>query len=264
MTNANSAPHQKSASLPLIAVLAVFTIQASAQQITKFDAPNSGTAPFSGTESLSINLFGTIAGDVTDNNGATHGFVRTPNGQFTEFDAPGASQTGATPCLEGGVGTCPIVINDLGVVTGFYGDLNVVIHGFLRGPLGKIETFDVAGAGSSVAQGTYAETLNDTGMVAGFIWDSNYLGHGFLRTPDGKSVTFDVPAAGTDSFEGTYPQSINNLGSIVGYYTDSNFAKHGFIRTPNGTLTTFDAPNWECPSAVTKAPVVNELRRHCR
>jgi len=56
-----------------------------------------------------------------------HGFVRTPDGTFTIFDAPGASSPGC-----GYPGTEPSGINDEAEITGFYSDVNCVVHGFLR------------------------------------------------------------------------------------------------------------------------------------
>ena len=50
-----------------------------------------------------INPEGTITGGYTDTSGAGHGFLRSPNGTFTTFDAPGS--TGLTE---------PFGINDAG------------------------------------------------------------------------------------------------------------------------------------------------------
>src|ERR1700675_4137207 len=123
----------------LFAALAM-AVQTSAQEIITFDAPSSGTAAYQGTASAAINLFGTITGNVTDNSYGTHGFVRTPDGQFAEFDAPGAD-----PIVGG---TFPASINDFGVVTGYYIDTNGGTHGFLRTPDSQITTFDGPGTGT--------------------------------------------------------------------------------------------------------------------
>jgi hypothetical protein len=63
-------------------------VGAQEARIITFDAPNSGTLPYIGTQATGINFFGTVTGNVTDNNFGTHGFVRTPDGKFTNFDAP--------------------------------------------------------------------------------------------------------------------------------------------------------------------------------
>src|SRR5208337_4414249 len=166
----------------LFAALAI-TLQASAQQIIKFDAPNAGTSAYQGTASTGINLLGAITGNVTDNSYGTHGFVRTPDGQFTDFDAPGANPI--VGC------TCPDSINDLGVVAGYDIDTNSLGHGFFRNFGGKITTFDVPQAGTGANQGTYPLSINNFKVIAGYYVDGNNVGHGFLRTPNGKITLFD-------------------------------------------------------------------------
>jgi hypothetical protein len=70
---------------------------------------------------------GEITGQYIDSNGVNHGFVRSPSGAITTFDAPGAG-TGA------GQGTLPETPNMFGVITGQYIDANNVHYGFLRTP----------------------------------------------------------------------------------------------------------------------------------
>jgi hypothetical protein len=210
------------------------TVQADAQQITKFDAPDSGTGAYQGTVPTGINLFDTITGNVTDNGNGTHGFVRTPDGHFTKnFDAPGAN-----PVVGG---TFPAGINDLGVVAGYDTDTNSVNHGFVRTPDGQITTFDdsQAPAGTGAGQGTNPVGINDIGEIAGYYVDGNGASHGFVRAPYGKITTFDAPGAS----EGTYPGNINNFGVIAGIFYDTNGVGHGFVRTAGGQITTFNPPN---------------------
>ena len=227
---------QKSRNFLLLAPLAVFfmltmTGQASAQRIITFDAPNSGTSAFQGTEASGINLQGTITGNVTDNGNGTHGFVRTPDAQFTEFDAPGADPI--VGC------TCPNGINDFGVIAGNSIDTNSVSHGFVRTRDGQITIFDdtQAPAGTGAYQGTTPVGISDLGVIAGNYVDGNYLNHGFVRTPDGKITTFDPPGSGYTEVWG-----INNFGQIAGVFYDTNGVGHGFLRTPGGKITTFDPP----------------------
>ena len=218
--------------LALITALAI-TVQANAQQIIKFDAPNSGTGTGQGTFTTGINIVGVITGQVTDNNNGTHGFVGTPESGFTDFDAPGANPV--VGC------TCPNGINDLGVITGNDIDTNSVSHGFVRTPDGRITIFDdsQAPAGTGANQGTTPEAINDLGEITGYYTDGNGATHGFVRTPDGQITTFDAPGAS----EGTYPGSINNFGVIAGIFYDTNGVGHGFVRTAHGQITTFDPPN---------------------
>lgn len=63
----------------------------------------------------------------TDSNHVYHGFLRSPKGQFTTFNAPGGgtgSYTG-TGCSS----DCPTNVNDFGAVMGTYVDSNFVYHG---------------------------------------------------------------------------------------------------------------------------------------
>jgi hypothetical protein len=238
---------QNYASSSLLTTLALFatlamTVASHAQQLITFDAPNSGTNQYIGTEASGINLWGTIIGDVTDNDGGTHGFVRSPKGQFTEFDVPGANPAPGYNCLYGAGGTCPGTINDFGLIAGSDGDANGVWHGFVRAPDGKIAVFDVPGASTSSGLGTFVQSVNNFGVIAGYYYDSNNLGHGFLRSPDGRIATFEDTAAGTGAFQGTYPESINDLGMTSGLETDSNNFSHGFVRDSAGKITTFDPP----------------------
>ena len=79
------------------------------------------------TYATGINQGGTVAGYDNDYYDINHGFVRTPDGTVTTFDAPGA-----------GVGlfqgTLPTAINAAGFITGTYQDQNNIFHGFIRQP----------------------------------------------------------------------------------------------------------------------------------
>jgi hypothetical protein len=87
-------PHaSKFAGSPLFVILGLFTAltvtaQAPAQKLTIFDAPGAGTGPNQGTSPSGISLGGTITGNLTDSGYGTHGFVRTPEGQFTILTLP--------------------------------------------------------------------------------------------------------------------------------------------------------------------------------
>jgi hypothetical protein len=222
------------------------TVQANAQQIIKFDPPNSGKGANQGTTSTGINFFGTITGYVTDNNNGTHGFVGTPHSKFTNFDAPGADPV--VGC------TCPVGINDLGVVGGYYIDTNSVAHGFVRTPDGNINTFDDPGAGKGANQGTVPQGITIFEVVAGYYYDTSTIAHGFVRTPDGTLTTFDPTGS-----VGTFPGNINNFGVIAGAYLDTSFVGHGFVRTPDGNITTFDPPAAVGGSIGTVTAFINDL-----
>jgi hypothetical protein len=182
----------------------------AAPKIITFDAPNSGTAAGQGTQATGINLEGTITGNVTDSGFGTHGFVRTPTGRFTNFDAPGADPI--VGC------TCPNGINDLGVIAGNTTDTSGVNHGFVRTPEGQFAIFDdsQAPAGTDAGQGTTPVGITDFGVIAGNYVDGNYAGHGFVRTAGGKITTFDPPGSAYTSV-----WSINNFGQIAGVFYDA-------------------------------------------
>ena len=94
--------------------------------ITSFDAPGADHTAGSGNGTFGVGLTpnGEIEGVYVDVNGVLHGFVRSNQGTFTTFDAPGAG-TGA------GQGTLPESNNTPGAIAGNYIDGNGVNHGFL-------------------------------------------------------------------------------------------------------------------------------------
>jgi hypothetical protein len=86
--------------------------------------PNLGTT---GTQPNAISSARVITGLFGDSNNIMHGFVRSADGVFSQFDAPGA---GSTPGSY--QGTTPESINSAGVIVGFLVDSNQVNHGFIR------------------------------------------------------------------------------------------------------------------------------------
>lgn len=243
----NQALWRKSGSLALFAVLAllatiVLTIRASAQRVITLDAPGADITAGSnnGTFATSINDRGTITGYYIDTNDVAHGFVRTPKGMFTTFEAPGADTTPGSYN-----GTAPIVINNREEITGSYYDANGISHGFLRSPEGEFVTFDVPGAGG---YGSVPQALNREGAIVGYYSDANYLTHAFLRRPDGTFKTWVGPGSCTGGNPagcyGSAAFNINAFGTIAGGYEDNsgNFVNHDYVRSPGGGITTFDAP----------------------
>jgi hypothetical protein len=234
----------KDARLALSATLVLFPLcpSASAQQpkFVIFDAPGADTTPgdYNGTYPTGINNLGAITGYYIDANDVYHGFLRSPVGKLTSFEAPGADTTPGSFN-----GTSPGAINDVGAIAGSYGDANGVNHGFLRSPDGKFTTFDVPGAGG---YGSFPIGLNIEGAVVGYYTDSDFVFYAFLRTPDGNFKTFGGPGqCDTGTSTGCYGSgafTINLWGTTVGGYMDSTFAHHGLIRNLDGTLRTFDVP----------------------
>jgi hypothetical protein len=220
--------------------------------IITFDAPDAGTvsspacAPDCGTLAYAVNDSGVIVGWYTDTNIVPHGFLRTPDGQITSFDAPGAG-------LGHGLdqGTVATSINDRGAITGQFQDSSYVFHGFVRYPDGAFTTFDAPGAGTGAFQGTLAESISPAGEIVGVYIDGNNAFHGFLRRRDGAITDFDDPDAGTGPNQGTVTgeKSINPNGEIDGWYFDQYDVSHGFVRAADGTFTTIDGPDAQSTTA---------------
>ena len=70
---------------------------ASAQEprFLTFDAPGADTKPGdnNGTYPTGINAWGAVSGNYVDASNVLHGFLRSPEGKFTRFEAPGADTT---------------------------------------------------------------------------------------------------------------------------------------------------------------------------
>jgi hypothetical protein len=88
-----------------------------------FNPPGTGNA---GSNPTGINDSGTIVGNYTDVNNATHGYLRDSNGLFTTVDEPNAFQAANSP------GTFITHINAKGAVVGYYFDAQGARHGFVR------------------------------------------------------------------------------------------------------------------------------------
>jgi hypothetical protein len=96
-------------------------------------ASMSGPGP-NGVNAYSINLVGEVTGIYFDASGVQHGFERDANGNFTNFDAPGAGTAPFNPNTGQYQGTRPSTNNAWGEVTGWYIDANYVSHGFVWQP----------------------------------------------------------------------------------------------------------------------------------
>src|SRR5437588_229521 len=191
---------------------------------TIFDDPGAGTGSMSCgtigngqvpraylTNPNGIDQTGAITGFYFDANFVGHGFLRTPDGTITSFDAPGADMTPGS-----GNGTFGVSLISNGEIEGVYVDPNGVLHGFVRSTQGTFTTFDVPSAGTGPGQGTLPESNNTVGAIAGNYIDASNVNHGFLRDKQGSFRLFDVPSAGTGPGQGTIPLDNNNSGMITG------------------------------------------------
>ena len=211
--------------------------------IITFDPPGAGKWANQGTGctyfpcALAINESGTIAGSYADTNNVNHAFIRSPEGRFTTFQAPGADTT-----PNAGNGTGATSINDEGAVTGYVIDAKGIGHGFIRNPDGAFVTFDVPGA----ANGTYPNFISPEGDIIGGSLDANLQWSAFMRRRDGTTTTFNGQGACTSGIvAGCYGAAgwfFDPYGRAVGSYEDANFTTHGMIRGRNGTVTAFDVP----------------------
>ncbi len=230
-------------SLCLLGVVAAAS--AREPRFITFDVPGAGTGPYQGSGCFfydcygEINNLGEITGYYLDANNVYHGFVRSPEGKFTTFDAPGADTT-----PQSFNGTLSNTINDAGSVTGYYLDASGNAHGFVRTRQGAFTTFDVPG-GSLL---TEAIGINVEGAVVGFYLNQNAVFLSFLRKPDGSFETWSDPGqCETSPSTGCYGAgalSINDLGLISGGYEDNagNFVTHGLLRNPQGKFTSYTIP----------------------
>lgn len=110
------------------AVLTVSVAPAQNPRIVSFDAPGADTNAndYNGTFASSVNNWGAITGSYVNVNDVFHGFLRSPDGKFITFEAPGADTTPGSYN-----GTNPNAINDLGIIAGNFSDANGFSHGFL-------------------------------------------------------------------------------------------------------------------------------------
>ncbi len=220
-------------------------VRASNGKFTEFHAPDAGTGPGQGTVpygAFAINAAGGITGYYLDSSSVQHGFVRSPNGQITEFDP------------ENSLGTDPVAIDSTGTITGFYCDSTTTnIRSFLRTPSGRITVFDAPGAGSDDCSslGTFAAGIEPLwGAEGNYSYtDASgvYVSHGFLRNARGAFTTFDPPSS-----QATFPSGNNVLGTITGSYVGSDGVFHGFVRGPFGKFISFDvgAPGTVTPEGI--------------
>jgi hypothetical protein len=208
----------------------------STHPIIKFNVSGAGTGAGQGTIPFGIVADGSILGEYIDASGVYHGFLRSPSGAITTFDAPGAGP---------GQSTFPSGINSALTIVGSYSDSSSVSHGFLRSPGGSFVTIDAPGAGTGAGQGTGAYDINTKGEIAGSYYDSEGTAHGYVRSPGGTFTSFDAPGAGTGSGLGTYPAGLcglNDAGAIAGTFNDISNVYQVYLRTPTGAFTDITPP----------------------
>jgi len=209
------------------------------------------------TFAAAINASGAVAGYYEDSSGATHAFLRTPDGKIKSFDPKGSTLTEATS------------INAKGDVAGWYRDSSGTYYSFVRGDGGTIATFNATDGYEPSAIGLNAKgkvaggyttnggqnagfvgmpdrkmrqltvegmAINDTGTVTGVNGSD-----GFVRASSGKTVSF----VGPGDPGRTIPTSINDPGAVAGYDETGCGTTHGFARDSGGSVTAVDPPDSE-------------------
>jgi len=173
--------------------------------------------------------------------GFHYGLILNANTEvFTTIDNPNASLTLA------GDGTTGTGINDNGLVTGYYTDVNHAAHGFIRSADGlTYTTIDYPSA-----SGTNAYGINNSGQVTGTcVYGAG--NHGFVRSADGTQYTsfdvFNAPLGETNA------QGVNDIGQVAGWYYGDDSHYHGFVRCADGSQLTIDYPS----ATVTEAFGIN-------
>jgi hypothetical protein len=190
-------------------------LRSSLGVITKISYEGNPTTP------AGLNDAGTITGHyLVVGNGAQHGFVRTPDGNFTPFDVPG------------GTNTQPVSINNEGVITGSY-TANGVTYGFVRDASGGFTSFEVLDNDR-----TSPSSINSGGIVTGQYTDeaTNQI-HGFVRSPQGHITTYDPPGS-----RETLPVTVNAVGTVAGFAFGPQ-GEFSFQRTVEGVTSVINDPS---------------------
>ena len=171
-----------------------------------------------------------VAGDFTDNDGVTHGFVLS-KGVFTTVDVPGAAYTQ----ING--------INAPGRLAGTYSNTPPDPTGFVANARGFFSSKgDFVTIHPLQSSRTQVGFLNAQGEVVGAFRDANASEkrRGFIWK-DGHFTIFNVP--GDHAVGGTIAFGINDKGETVGNYLDAvDLRFKGFFRSSKGKFTTFEVP----------------------
>lgn len=170
----------------------------------------------------------TIAGSYVDQDGLSHGFYGTLDGNYTSFDYPGGDST--QPRAIDATGT---LITGIATFTGAHCDF--IEWEFDVSTL-KIKQIKKDG---QAIHGT-AQGLNKDGLFAGDYCDSGGVIHGQV----GKQFKWkkDVDTGITSSYTGM--RGVNHAGTVVGFYVNDNTALQlGAIVTKAGDETTVTYPD---------------------
>jgi probable HAF family extracellular repeat protein len=190
---------------------------------TVLDAPGAGAGNGQGTQALSINNVGEIAGVYFDSDSVEHGFVRDASGNYTSFDVPGGSAV------------INAYINQAGTVAGTYNYKAVganYTYGYVMDASGVITTFQVPGSRA----GNTVTGINSTGVVAGEYYPT-LDPQGYTRDQDGNITAFDISGY-------LWTAGIEDSGTVVGTYQVANsVTRRGWQITESGAVSYFKDPS---------------------
>lgn len=203
----------------LAVTLGVACAVAGAESFVVFDVPGSDLTG-------AMNNSGVVTGSYAVGD-RTHGFVRSPEGTLTTFEAV----TGAW--------THPHAINESGVIAGYVEvpiGTGVNYQGFYREPNGQVTVFLVPNADVAVS------TINGSGAMGGLIYSNvGKPTQGFTRDLGGSTQLIDLPNLQWLQFA-----TLNDRGDIAGIAqvddTSPTPVSLGFVRTADGSLSTFAPP----------------------
>jgi hypothetical protein len=175
---------------------------------TLFQAP--GSRP-GATYALAINERGIVTGFFYDNNGYSHGFVRSASGLFSTFE------------VSGGTATESVAINIGAQTTGWGNDGEGDTDGFVGNEEGIISLFGVSGS-----PGNAGSAINDSGVIVGYDFSDGGGNASIERDQAGNVSVLALPFPNS----GNQAAGINVFGDVVGSYDDSAGASHGWLGIP--------------------------------
>lgn len=193
--------------------------------ITTFDPPGTDNSPCPatglgaiacGSGAIGINDAGQIVGAYIDLDGVGHGYLRSPNGDFTTFNDSSAGTAALT-------GTGAFSINAAGTIAGTYVDTNSVLHGFVGTPPTEA-TRTVLTPVPEPNPSVYTEPVTLTAYVSSnggiptdgenvtFLSGTTSLGTAPLKSGVAALTTTSLPA-GPDSITAAYGGDTSFAGS---------------------------------------------------
>jgi hypothetical protein len=235
----------------------------SIQFVSQFDYPGTGNQ----TRPQKINSTGDIAGLFVDSTGASFGFVRFGNGNFS----PPIADPNATSNFTEGRGindsrlVCGDYLDSVGAFEGFFFSHNTFTNYLVPDStttivLGVNNAADFAGSNIPTSTGiqgaflsiggvvteftvpnataTLAYQLNRTNQSCGYYIDSGGVTHGYWRDSDGTMHAPIDPVGST----GTILFGNNDRNFMVGRYSDAGGATHGILFVPPNRFLVYDQP----------------------